>query len=108
TRSFLGARLITTSLRPYLLEPVLLENRRLGALDGIQRNLIYPWTAVVEHNAEYRDYVHADALRLGAQVSNDLENTHRQVAVGSREAHGPQTESANTQRQVALGSREAH
>ena len=41
-------------------EHVLFENRRLEATDPVQRSFTYPWTAVVEHNAEYRDYVQSE------------------------------------------------
>src|SRR5438067_1751449 len=47
---------------------------------------MYPWTAVVEHNAEYRDYVQADQLRLDEQVSpeapaalDDGQSTHAEI-----------------------------
>ena len=42
-----------------------LENRRLEAMDGIQRNFTYPWASVAEH-ADYRTFVQAEALRIGA------------------------------------------
>ena len=55
----------TAGTEDCLLERALFENRRLQERDGIQRNFIYPWTDVVEYNADYRTAVQAEALRLG-------------------------------------------
>src|SRR5438093_13570199 len=48
-----------------LLEHVRFENRRLEAIDGIQRNFFYPWPAVAQHNAYYLTYVRTEEVRLG-------------------------------------------
>ena len=49
------------------LEHVRLENRRLEALDGIQRNFFYPWPAVAAHVPSYRTHALTQLARMGAE-----------------------------------------
>jgi hypothetical protein len=48
-----------------LLEKQRRENARLEAIDGLQRNFFYPWTAVAAENPPYGTYVQAEIERLG-------------------------------------------
>jgi hypothetical protein len=50
-----------------LLERARRENLRLEALDGVRRDFRYPWTAVAEHNPDYRAYVEAEMARMGPE-----------------------------------------
>src|SRR5438552_9061627 len=64
-----------------LLEPGRFENRRLEASMRIQRIFPYPWAAVAEHNADYRTFGQAEALRIGADHPSRI-----QSLVGTRPA----------------------
>src|SRR5437870_3343013 len=49
------------------LEHVRFENRRLEAIDGIQRNFFYPWPAVAAHVPSYRTHALTQLARMGAE-----------------------------------------
>src|SRR5438552_12089767 len=50
-----------------LLEHVRFENRRLEALDSIQRNFFYPWPAVAAHVPSYRTHALTQLARMGPE-----------------------------------------
>src|SRR5438552_3224278 len=50
-----------------LLEHARLENRRLEALDVIQRNFFYPWPAVAAHVPSYRTHALTQLAHMGAE-----------------------------------------
>src|SRR5437870_13800457 len=49
------------------LEHVRFENRRLEALDGIQRTFFYPWPAVAAHVPSYRTHALSQLARMGPE-----------------------------------------
>src|SRR5439155_19054152 len=67
-----------------LLEHVRLENRRLEAIDGIQRNFFYPWPAVAAHVPSYRTHALTQLVRMGPEhpISRSLYLNETLNAVG--------------------------
>src|SRR2546427_7291578 len=73
------------------LEHVRFENRRLEALDGIQRNFTYPWPAVAAHVPSYRTHALSQLARMGperpiprAQYPNETLNAVGRLFSGSQ------------------------